>query len=124
MPFLQAGNYINVTGVWLFFFFTERCWMPSAACVSGYLVYARLRALVSGCADEFGVVTAGRRYSDAWFAAAKRRRAGDTTARFPRRRRALAGTGPPRTARNAQRGVARPNSEEPEIHPSIHGQEH
>jgi putative transposase len=30
-----------------------------------------------------------RRFSDAWFAAAKRRRAGDDTARFPRRRRAL-----------------------------------
>jgi putative transposase len=30
-----------------------------------------------------------RRYSDAWFAAAKRRRDGDQRARFPRRRRAL-----------------------------------
>jgi putative transposase len=30
-----------------------------------------------------------RRYSDAWFAAAKRRAAGDDDARFPRRRRAL-----------------------------------
>ena len=30
-----------------------------------------------------------RRYSDAWFAAAKRRRSGDQRARFPRRRRAL-----------------------------------
>jgi putative transposase len=30
-----------------------------------------------------------RRYSDAWFAAAKRRNEGDRTARFPRRRRAL-----------------------------------
>jgi putative transposase len=30
-----------------------------------------------------------RRYSDAWFAAAKRRKEGDRTARFPRRRRAL-----------------------------------
>src|SRR5246127_644651 len=29
------------------------------------------------------------RYSDAWFAAAQRRRAGDERARFPRRRRAL-----------------------------------
>ena len=28
-----------------------------------------------------------RRYSDAWFAAAKRRNEGDQTARFPRRRR-------------------------------------
>ena len=30
-----------------------------------------------------------RRYSDAWFAAAQRRRSGDERARFPRRRRAL-----------------------------------
>ena len=30
-----------------------------------------------------------RRYSDAWFAAAQRRRGGDQRARFPRRRRAL-----------------------------------
>ena len=30
-----------------------------------------------------------RRYSDAWFAAAHRRRSGDERARFPRRRRAL-----------------------------------
>ncbi|RQW97192.1 hypothetical protein DKL51_12460, partial [Micromonospora globispora] len=30
-----------------------------------------------------------RRFSDAWFAAAKRRKAGDLSARFPRRRRAL-----------------------------------
>ncbi len=30
-----------------------------------------------------------RRYSDAWFAAAARRRAGDTSARYPRRKRAL-----------------------------------
>ena len=29
------------------------------------------------------------RYSDAWFAAARRRKAGDTSARFPRRRRSL-----------------------------------
>ena len=30
-----------------------------------------------------------RRYSDAWFAAAKRRQTGDKAARFPRRRRAV-----------------------------------
>jgi hypothetical protein len=30
-----------------------------------------------------------RRYSDAWFAAAARRRAGDASARYPRRKRAL-----------------------------------
>ena len=37
--------------------------------------------------DTTGARSVLRRYSDAWFAAAKRRRAGDITARFPRRRR-------------------------------------
>jgi transposase len=39
--------------------------------------------------DTEGARSVLRRYSDAWFAAAKRRNAGDTTARFPRRRRSL-----------------------------------
>ncbi len=39
--------------------------------------------------DSVGARSVLRRYSDAWFAAAKRRRAGDQRARFPRRRRAL-----------------------------------
>lgn len=39
--------------------------------------------------DSVGARSVLRRYSDAWFAAAKRRAAGDQTARFPRRRRAL-----------------------------------
>jgi IS605 OrfB family transposase len=39
--------------------------------------------------DTEGARSVLRRYSDAWFAAASRRRAGDQTARFPRRRRAL-----------------------------------
>jgi hypothetical protein len=39
--------------------------------------------------DTAGARSVLRRYSDAWFAAAKRRRAGDNSARFPRRRRAL-----------------------------------
>ena len=39
--------------------------------------------------DSQGARSVLRRYSDAWFAAAKRRNAGDTSARFPRRRRAL-----------------------------------
>ena len=39
--------------------------------------------------DSVGARSVLRRYSDAWFAAAARRRAGDATARFPRRRRAL-----------------------------------
>jgi IS605 OrfB family transposase len=39
--------------------------------------------------DTEGARSVLRRYSDAWFAAAKRRRCGDRRARFPRRRRAL-----------------------------------
>jgi putative transposase len=39
--------------------------------------------------DSAGARSVLRRYSDAWFAAAKRRSAGDRTARFPRRRRRL-----------------------------------
>jgi putative transposase len=39
--------------------------------------------------DTTGARSVLRRYSDAWFAAAKRRAEGDRTARFPRRRRAL-----------------------------------
>jgi putative transposase len=39
--------------------------------------------------DTEGARSVLRRYSDAWFAAAKRRREGDERARFPRRRRAL-----------------------------------
>jgi hypothetical protein len=37
--------------------------------------------------DTVGARSVLRRYSDAWFAAAKRRRAGDQGARYPRRRR-------------------------------------
>jgi transposase len=39
--------------------------------------------------DSTGARSVLRRYADAWFAAAKRRRAGDATARFPRRRRRM-----------------------------------
>jgi hypothetical protein len=39
--------------------------------------------------DSTGARSMLRRYCDAWFAAAKRRRDGDDRARFPRRRRAL-----------------------------------
>jgi len=39
--------------------------------------------------DITGARSVLRRYSDAWFAAARRRRGGDQRARFPRRRRAL-----------------------------------
>src|SRR6266516_6050867 len=39
--------------------------------------------------DTVGARSVLRRYSDAWFATAQRRREGDQRARFPRRRRAL-----------------------------------
>ncbi|MCM0679216.1 transposase, partial [Micromonospora phytophila] len=39
--------------------------------------------------DCVGARSVVRRFSDAWFAAAKRRKAGDLSARFPRRRRGL-----------------------------------
>jgi transposase len=39
--------------------------------------------------DTTGARSVLRRYSDAWFAAAAKRRAGDASARFPRRRRGL-----------------------------------
>ena len=39
--------------------------------------------------DSVGARSVLRRYSDAWFATAQRRRGGDKRARFPRRRRAL-----------------------------------
>jgi putative transposase len=39
--------------------------------------------------DSIGARSVLRRFSDAWMAAAKRRRGGDSTARFPRRRRRL-----------------------------------
>ena len=51
-----------------------------------------LAASGPGCFGELDAVGARsvlRRYSDAWFATAKRRKEGDRTARFPRRRRAL-----------------------------------
>jgi IS605 OrfB family transposase len=39
--------------------------------------------------DTVGARSVLRRYSDAWFAAAKRRKAGDTSTRYPRRKRSL-----------------------------------
>jgi transposase len=39
--------------------------------------------------DTTGARSVLRRYSDAWFAAAKRRKAGDESARYPRRRRSV-----------------------------------
>src|SRR5215471_18038600 len=55
-------------------------------------LYRELASAGPGCFGELDAVGARsvlRRYSDAWFAAAKRRKEGDRTARFPRRRRAL-----------------------------------
>ena len=42
-----------------------------------------------GDLDSAGARSVLRRYADAWFSAAKRRREGDVTARFPRRRRRM-----------------------------------
>ncbi|MDZ5443357.1 hypothetical protein U2F26_11530 [Micromonospora sp. 4G57] len=42
-----------------------------------------------GDLDSVGARSVLRRFSDAWFAAAKRRKDGDVSARFPRRRRGL-----------------------------------
>ena len=39
--------------------------------------------------DSAGARSVLRRYSDAWFTAAKRRKAGDASARYPRRKRGL-----------------------------------
>jgi IS605 OrfB family transposase len=56
---------------------------------------ALCRELAASGPGTFGELDTGgarsvlRRYSDAWFATAKRRREGDRAARFPRRRRAL-----------------------------------
>ena len=59
----------------------------------GYQELCRELALAGpgtfGELDTAGARSVLRRYSDAWFAAAKRRSEGDRTARFPRRRRAL-----------------------------------
>jgi putative transposase len=60
--------------------------------VSHQELYRELAASGPGCFGELdsqGARSVLRRYSDAWFAAAKRRREGDQRARFPRRRRAL-----------------------------------
>ena len=42
-----------------------------------------------GGLESAGARSVLRRYSDAWFAAAARRKAGDDSARFPRRKRGL-----------------------------------
>ncbi|MFG2057627.1 RNA-guided endonuclease InsQ/TnpB family protein [Micromonospora sp. NPDC048930] len=61
--------------------------------LSGYEELCReLSGAVSGTFGELdttGARSVLRRFSDAWFAAAKRRKDGDVSARFPRRRRGL-----------------------------------
>jgi transposase len=60
--------------------------------VSYQALCRELAASGPGCFGELdtaGARSVLRRYSDAWFAAAQRRRSGDHRARFPRRRRAL-----------------------------------
>ncbi|HUL24449.1 MAG TPA: transposase [Streptosporangiaceae bacterium] len=60
--------------------------------VSYQALCRELAAAGPGCFGELdteGARSVLRRYSEAWFAAAQRRRDGDRTARFPRRRRAL-----------------------------------
>jgi transposase len=61
--------------------------------LAGYQALCRELALSGpgtfGELDSAGARSVLRRYCDAWFAAAKRRRDGDLSARFPRRRRAL-----------------------------------
>ncbi len=60
--------------------------------VSYQALCRELAASGPGCFGELdtaGARSVLRRYSDAWFASAQRRRGGDERARFPRRRRAL-----------------------------------
>ncbi|GAA5186488.1 RNA-guided endonuclease TnpB family protein [Rugosimonospora acidiphila] len=68
-------------------------WRRQAPPLVGYQELCReLTAAGSGTFGELCTVGARsvlRRFSDAWFAAAKRRRDGDTQSRFPRRRRGL-----------------------------------
>ena len=55
--------------------------MPGELAASGPGTFGEL--------DVTGARSVLRRYSDAWFAAASRRRNGDASARFPRRRRKM-----------------------------------
>src|SRR5258708_2786570 len=63
---------------------------PPAA---GYQELCRLLSAAGpgtfGDLDSTGARSVLRRFSDAWFSAAKRRKAGDLEVRFPRRRRGL-----------------------------------
>jgi putative transposase len=62
---------------------------PLAGCRELYHELAASGPGTFGELDTNGARSVLRRYSDAWFAAAKRRNQGDKAARFPRRRRAL-----------------------------------
>ena len=62
---------------------------PLVCCPELYRELAASGPGTFGELDSVGARSVLRRYSDAWFAAAKRRNEGDRTARFPRRRRAL-----------------------------------
>jgi IS605 OrfB family transposase len=68
-------------------------WRRQAPPLAGYQELCRELASAGpgtfGELDSVGARSVLRRYSDAWFSAAKRRRAGDHTVRFPRRRRRL-----------------------------------
>ena len=67
--------------------------LAAAASLAGYQELCRELAASGpgtfGELDTTGARSVLRRYSDAWFAAARRRKKGDATARFPRRRRGL-----------------------------------
>jgi IS605 OrfB family transposase len=60
-----------------------------ASCRDLYRELAAAGAGTFGELDSTGARSVLRRYSDAWFSAAKRRKAGHTEVRFPRRRRQL-----------------------------------
>jgi hypothetical protein len=67
-------------------------WRRRDAPLVGYQQLCRVLAAdrgVFGELDTTGARSVLRRFSDAWFAAAKARKAGDATVRFPRRRRLL-----------------------------------
>ena len=72
---------------------SDGCWPLITAPLAGYQELCRdLSASGLGTfgeLDSVGARSVLRRYSDAWFATARRRKDGDETARYPRRRRGL-----------------------------------
>jgi IS605 OrfB family transposase len=89
-----AGLLVSAGDVWACVL-EVNAWRRSrqdAPLVSCQELYRELAASAPGCFGELdaaGARSVLRRYSDAWFAAAARRKKGDTSARFPRRRRKL-----------------------------------